>query len=78
MSREELVLSLSPSSSRSHRGDRHTIEVAVRAGLDDAIDAERRQGNVPGFLVPTLHRIVAETPFDKLIQGGIALGNLIP
>jgi hypothetical protein len=77
-SREELVLSLSPSSSRSRRWDRHTIEVAVRAGLDDAIDAERRQGNIPGFLVPTLHRIVEETPFDKLIQGGIALGNLIP
>ena len=76
--REELVLSLSPSSNRTRRWNRHTIEVAVRAGLDHAIDAERRQGNIPGFLVPILHRIVEETPFDRLIQGGIALGNLIP
>jgi hypothetical protein len=75
--REELVLSLSPTS-KSRRWDRHTIEVAIRAGLNDAIDAERRQGNIPGFLVPALHRIVEETPFDKLIRGGISLGNLIP
>lgn len=75
--REELVLSLSPSTT-SRRWDEKTIEVAVRAGLDGAIDAERRHGNIPGFLVPTLHRLVEKTPFDKLIQGGVALGNLIP
>jgi hypothetical protein len=75
--REELVLSLSPSSS-SRRWSRRQIEAAIRAGLNQAIDDERGQGNVPGFLVPVLHRIVDETPFDKLIQGGINLGNLIP
>jgi hypothetical protein len=75
--REELVLSLSPSS-KSRRWERHTIEVAIRAGLNEAIDAERRQGKIPGFLVPALHRIVDETPFDKLIQGGITLRDLIP
>jgi hypothetical protein len=75
--REELVLALSPSTT-SRRWDRKTIEVAIRAGLNEAIDAERRQGNIPAFLVPTLHRLVEETPFDKLIQGGVALGNLIP
>lgn len=75
--REELVLSLSPSAT-SRRWDRRTIEAAVRAGLDHAIDVEERQGHIPGFLVPVLHRLVEETPFDKLIQGGIELGNLIP
>ena len=75
--REELVLSLSPSSS-SRRWDRKTTDTAIRAGLDAAIDKERRQGNVPGFLVPTLHRIVRETPFDQLIRGAVSLGNLIP
>jgi hypothetical protein len=75
--REELVLSLSPSTT-SRRWDRKTIEVAIRAGLNHAIDAEQRQGNLPGFLVPALHRLVEKTPFDKLIQGGVALGNLIP
>jgi hypothetical protein len=76
-SREELVLSLSPSTT-SRRWDRKTIEVAVRAGLNEAIDAERRQGNIPAFLVPTLHQLIDKTPFDRLIQGGVALGNLIP
>lgn len=76
-SREELVLALSPSTT-SRRWDRKTIEVAVRAGLNEAIDAERRQGNIPAFLVPTLHQLVDKTPFDRLIQGGVALGNLIP
>lgn len=75
--REELVLSLSPSTT-SRKWDKKTIEVAIRAGLNEAIDAEQRQGNIPGFLVPTLHRLVEKTPFDKLIQGGITLGNLIP
>lgn len=75
--REELVLSLSPSTT-SRRWDRKTIEVAIRAGLNGAIDAEQRRGSIPGFLVPTLHRLVEQTPFDKLIRGGVALGNLIP
>lgn len=75
--REELVLSLSPSST-SRRWDRKTIEVAIRSGLNNAIDAERRRGTIPGFLVPGLHSLVDKTPFDKLIQGGVALGNLIP
>jgi hypothetical protein len=76
-SREELVLSLSPSTT-SRRWDKKTIEVAIRAGLNEAIDAERRRGNIPAFLVPTLHQLVEKTPFDRLIQGGVALGNLIP
>ena len=75
--REALVLSLSPSST-SRRWSRRQRETAIRAGLNHAIDAERRQGNIPGFLVPALHRIVNETPFDKLIQGGITLRNFIP
>ena len=75
--REELVLSLSPSST-SRRWSRRQREAAIRAGVNHAIEAERRRGNIPGFLVPVLHRIVNETPFDKLIQGGITLGNLIP
>jgi hypothetical protein len=75
--REELVLSLSPSAS-PRRWSRRQAEAAIRAGLNHAIDAERRQGHIPGFLVPVLHRLVKETPFDELIRGGVALGNLIP
>jgi hypothetical protein len=72
--REELVLSLSPSST-SRRWSRRQREDAIRAGLNHAIDAE---GNIPGFLVPVLHRIVDKTPFDKLIQGSVSIGNLVP
>jgi len=75
--REELVLSLSPSAT-SRQWDRRTIEAAIRAGLNHAIDAEERQGHIPGFLVPVLRRLVEETPFDELIQGGIELRNLVP
>jgi hypothetical protein len=75
--REELVLSLSPSAT-SRRWDRRTVDAAIRAGLNHAIDAQERQGHIPGFLVAALHRVVDETPFDKLIQGGIKLGNLVP
>jgi hypothetical protein len=76
-SREELVLALSPSAT-SRRWSRRQIEAAIRAGLNHAIDVEKRRGNIPGFLVPALHRVVDETPFDELIQGGITLGNLVP
>jgi hypothetical protein len=75
--REELVLSLSPASHGSPRWSRHAIEVAVRSGLTHAIDAEAQQGNIPGLLVPLLHRIVQSTPFEKLIQGSVSLGSLI-
>jgi hypothetical protein len=76
--REELVLSLSPSAGSSRRWDRHTIETALRAGLNDAIDEEQQRGSIPGFLAPALHRLVDETPIDQLIQGGIKLRDLIP
>jgi hypothetical protein len=75
--REELVLSLSPSSSGSPRWDRHTIDVALRGGLRQAIDAEAQRGNIPAFLVPVLQRLVQTTPLEKLIRGGLSLGNLI-
>ena len=75
--REELVLSLSPSST-SHRWSRRELDEAIRAGLNHAIDEEKRRGNIPAFLVPTLHRVVDKTPFEELIRGAVSLGNLIP
>ena len=75
--REELVLALSPSST-SRRWSRRELEAAIRAGLNKAIDREERQGNIPRFLVPVLHRLVDETPFDKLIRGAVGLSSLVP
>lgn len=77
MTREELVLSLSPASHGSPRWTRRQMEVAIRSGLTHAVDAEAQQGNIPGLLVPLLHRIVKSTPFEKLIRGSVDLGSLI-
>jgi hypothetical protein len=71
--RERLVLSLRG----TRRWDRHTIEVAVRAGTLRAVDEAVRRGDIPGFLAPLARRLVRTTPLDKLIQGGLSLGGLI-
>lgn len=74
--REQLVLSLSPASSRRRPWNRQTIEVAVRAGLVRTVDAEAKHGHIPVLLVPLLHHLVRSAPFEKLIQGSINLGSL--
>jgi hypothetical protein len=77
ITREQLVLSLSPASQRKRPSNRHKIEVAVRESLLHAVDAESQQGRIPALLVPLLHRLVRSTPFEKLIQGSISLGSLL-
>jgi len=74
--REELVLSLRGGSG-SRRWDRRTIDRALRAGLLRAVDEADRRGDIPGFLVPVVRRIVETVPLDKLVQGGISLKDLI-
>jgi hypothetical protein len=77
--REELVLSLRGGSG-SRRWDQKTIDTALRAGLLRAIDEADRRGDIPGFLVPVVKRVVETVPFDKLIelvQGGLSLKDLI-
>jgi hypothetical protein len=77
--REALVLSLAPGTGFPHlRWSRHTIEAAVRAGLLRSLDEADRRGDVPGFLVPALRKLVQTAPLDKLIQGGISLSDLLP
>jgi hypothetical protein len=75
--REELVLSLAPETGVRRRWDEHTIEVAVRAGLLQAVDRAERRGDIPGFVAPLLRRLVETAPLDRLIRGGIGLGNLL-
>lgn len=75
--REELVLSLAPGSGFKRRWDNHTIEVAVRAGLLRSLAAAERRGDVPAFLDPVLRPLIQRAPIDKLVQGGISLGNLL-
>jgi hypothetical protein len=74
--REDLVLSLG-SGNRPRRWDRHTAEVAIRAGLERAVDEADSRGDIPGFLASALRRVVQSAPIDKLISGGIGLRDLI-
>ena len=74
--REELVLSLRGGDG-SRRWDQQTIDTALRAGLLRAVDEAGRRGDIPGFLVPTVRRVVETVPLEKLIQGGLSLKDLL-
>ncbi len=77
-SREELVLSLRPGTGvRLSQADRSTAEAAIRAGLLRSVDEANRRGDIPGFLVPAVRRLIETAPINTLIQGGISLGNLL-
>jgi hypothetical protein len=75
--REELVLSLGSGTGFHRRWDRHTIEVALRAGLLRSVDEAERRGDVPSFLAPALRRLIEAAPLDRLIAGGIGLSDLL-
>ena len=75
--REKLVLSLAPETGVQRRWDEHMIEVAVRAGLLEAVDRAERRGDIPGFAAPLLRQLVETAPLDRLIRGGIRLGDLL-
>jgi hypothetical protein len=75
--REELVLSLAPETGVRRRWDEHTIEVAVRAGLLEAVDQAERRGDIPGFVAPLLKRLIETAPIGQLVRGGIRLSDLL-
>jgi hypothetical protein len=76
-SREQLVLSLgSGGGYPPRRWDRHTIEVAVRAGMLAAVADAKRRGEIPSFLAPLLRGAIRAAPLDELIRGAISLGDL--
>jgi hypothetical protein len=74
--REELVLSFGGASGRPRRWNRHTIEVALRAGLLRAANEAARRGDVPEVAMPFLRRLIETAPLDRLVHGGIRLGDL--
>jgi hypothetical protein len=77
-SREELVLSLGTGGDYPpHRWDRHTVEVALRAGMLAAVDRAEARGDIPGLIAPLIRRAIESAPLDQLLRGGIGLGGLI-
>ena len=75
-SREEFVLSLGGASSRRRHWSNHTIEVALRAGLLRAVDEAGRRGDLPGFAIPFVRKLVGTAPLDRLLAGGVGLSDL--
>ncbi len=75
-SREELVLSLEPSSTtRPIRWDDETIERAVRAGLVEAIDDAEQRGSLNAIVATILREVVERAPVQWLIDGGQGLAG---
>jgi hypothetical protein len=75
-SREELVLSLSPTSRAEIRWDDATIERALRAGLLGAIDDAEQRGSLNGIAAALLRQLVQHAPVQWLIDGGQGLAGL--
>jgi hypothetical protein len=77
-SREELVLSLAPSSSTGPvQWDDATIERAVRAGLLGSIDDAEQRGSLNGVVAALLRQVVQHAPVQWLIDGGQGLAGLL-
>ncbi len=75
--REELVLSLVPSSNAEPRPwDDQTIERAVRAGLLEAIDDAEQRGSLNEIVAALLRQVVEHAPVQWLVDGGQGLAGL--
>lgn len=76
ISREELVLSVGQNSPLHSRWDEKTIETALRAGMLRAVEEAERRGEIPSVLAERIKKLIHTAPIDKLISGGISLGDL--
>ena len=75
--REELVLSLAPSSGVEQLPwDDEAIELAVRAGLLESIDDAEQRGSLNGFVAVVLRQVVERAPVQWLIDGGQGIAGL--
>jgi len=75
-SREQLVLSIAGDTSMHVPASDARVAAAVRAGVVRALDEAAARGDVPGFAVPFLRRLVEQVPIDKLVRGGFSLSSL--
>ena len=77
ISREALVLSVGSNSPFHTRWTKQKIETALRAGMLRAVDEAERRGDIPGFLAGPIRQLIKTAPIDKLVSGGISLGDLL-
>jgi hypothetical protein len=76
--REELVLSLSPTSGvEPIPWDDETIEAAVRAGLLEAIGDAEERGSLNALVAFALRQLVQRAPVQWLVDGGQGIAGLL-
>ena len=77
ISREALVLSVGKKSPFHTHWSKQKIETALRAGMLRAVDEAERRGDIPGFLAGPIRQLIRTAPIDKLVSGGLSLGDLL-
>jgi hypothetical protein len=75
-SRERLVLSIAGDAEMHVHASDEQVASAVREGVLRALDKAAARGEVPGFALPFLRRLVQELPLNRLIRGGFSLSSL--
>ena len=71
VTREALVLSFAGSSSDRLNRPQAQVERAVRRGLEDALDAGTKRGEIPQLLAAILRPAIEHAPIDRLISGSL-------
>lgn len=69
VTREELVLSLAPSSGEHLKQPTPKVERALRAGLADAVTASQHRGELSGIVAFLVREAVEHAPLDRLVEG---------
>ena len=68
MTREALVLSFAGSSRDRLSRPKAQVERAVRTGLEDALDAATKRGEIPQLLAAILRLTIEHAPIDQADQ----------
>ena len=69
VTREALVLSFAGSSKDRLDRPKKQVERAVRTGLEDALTAATKRGEIPGLLAAILRATIEHAPIDRLLSG---------
>ena len=69
VTREQLVLSLAPTSGDKLRQPPPQVEQALRAGLLEAVDASVTRGELSGILAFLVREAIKHAPLEALVQG---------
>ena len=77
VTREDLVLSLTPTPTKRIRWDPETIDDAVKSGLQGALDQAQARGDIGGATAFILSEIIDHAPVRRLVEGGSWIAGLL-